>query len=176
MRNEEIGVGFISCGGRATGLMNMFNKIDGVNIAGLCDPDKQRLAAAKKRYPKALAWTDLRALIEDDSIDAVVIATCNHWHCLAAIWAMQAGKDVYVEKPLSHSQWERGSRPSKPLGSTSGSASWERNNDPIRCRLRFRSFSTTTRRWAKSRWRESTGLDRGRQLASDRNRCRFLPT
>ena len=104
--NEEIGVGFISCGGRATGLMNMFNKIDGVNIAGLCDPDKQRLAAAKKHYPKALAWTDLRGLIEDDSIDAVVIATCNHWHCLAAIWAMQAGKDVYVEKPLSHSQWE----------------------------------------------------------------------
>jgi hypothetical protein len=45
-------------------------------------------------------------LIEDKSIDAVVIATCNHWHCLAAIWAMQAGKDVYVEKPLSHSQWE----------------------------------------------------------------------
>ena len=61
---------------------------------------------AKKRFPKARTWTDLRDLLEDDGIDAVVIATCNHWHCLAAIWAMQAGKDVYVEKPLSHSQWE----------------------------------------------------------------------
>ena len=45
-------------------------------------------------------------MIEDKSIDAVVIATCNHWHCLAAIWAMEAGKDVYVEKRLSHTQWE----------------------------------------------------------------------
>ena len=104
--NEEIGVGFISCGGRASGLMKTFSRIPGVNITGLCDPDQDRLGAAKKRFPKAKTWTNLRGLIEDKSIDAVVIATCNHWHCLAAIWAMEAGKDVYVEKPLSHSQWE----------------------------------------------------------------------
>ncbi len=104
--NEEINLGFISCGGRAGGLMGVFNKLAGVNVAGLCDPDEGRLIGAKKRYPKAKAWKDLRGLIEDKSIDAVVIATCNHWHCLAAIWAMEAGKDVYVEKPLSHSQWE----------------------------------------------------------------------
>ncbi|KAA5543859.1 Gfo/Idh/MocA family oxidoreductase [Roseiconus nitratireducens] len=104
--NEEINLGFISCGGRAGGLMGQFSKIDGVNIAGLCDVDEQRLGAAKKRYPKAQGWTDLRELISAPGIDAVVIATCNHWHCLAAIWAMEAGKDVYVEKPLSHSQWE----------------------------------------------------------------------
>ncbi len=104
--NDEINVGFISCGGRAGGLMGYFNEIDGVNIAGLCDADENRLGAAKKRFPKAQGWTDLRELIASPSIDAVVIATCNHWHCLAAIWAMEAGKDVYVEKPLSHSQWE----------------------------------------------------------------------
>ena len=104
--NEEINLGFISCGGRAGGLMGVFNKIDGVNVAGLCDPDEARVESAKKRYPKARAWSDLRGMLDDKGIDAVVIATCNHWHCLAAIWAMEAGKDVYVEKPLSHSQWE----------------------------------------------------------------------
>ncbi|WP_442505196.1 Gfo/Idh/MocA family oxidoreductase [Novipirellula sp. SH528] len=104
--NDEINIGFISCGGRAGGLMSQFSKVPGVNIAGLCDVDSKRLGLAKERFPKAQGWTDLRDLIASDSIDAVVIATCNHWHCLAAIWAMEAGKDVYVEKPLSHSQWE----------------------------------------------------------------------
>lgn len=104
--NNEINLGFVSCGGRAGQLMGQFSKVDGVNIAGLCDVDEKRLGLAKERFPKAQSWIDLRDLIASDSIDAVVIATCNHWHCLAAIWAMQAGKDVYVEKPLSHSQWE----------------------------------------------------------------------
>lgn len=104
--NDEINVGFISCGGRAMGLMGYFSNVPGVNIAGLCDVDEKRLGMAKQKYAKAEAWTDLRDLIASDSIDVVVVATCNHWHCLAAIWAMEAGKDVYVEKPLSHSQWE----------------------------------------------------------------------
>ncbi len=104
--NDEINLGFISCGGRAGGLMGAFSKVDGVNVAGLCDVDEKLLGRAKQRFPKAQGWTDLRDLIAADSIDAVVVATCNHWHCLATIWAMQAGKDVYVEKPLSHTQWE----------------------------------------------------------------------
>ena len=104
--NGEINLGFISCGGRAGQLMGKFSEVPGVNIAGLCDPDEKLLGIAKERFPKAQGWTDLRELIASDSIDAVVVATCNHWHCLAAIWAMEAGKDVYVEKPLSHSQWE----------------------------------------------------------------------
>ena len=104
--NDEINLGFVSCGGRAGQLMGQFSKVDGINIAGLCDVDEKRVGLAKERFPKAETWTDMRDLIASDSIDAVVIATCNHWHCLAAIWAMEAGKDVYVEKPLSHSQWE----------------------------------------------------------------------
>ena len=104
--NDGINLGFIGCGGRAGQLMGQFSEIPGANIAGLCDPDEKRLGLAGQRFPKAQQWSDLRDLIDSDSIDAVVIATCNHWHCLAAIWAMQAGKDVYVEKPLSHSQWE----------------------------------------------------------------------
>ncbi|QDU61787.1 Inositol 2-dehydrogenase [Planctomycetes bacterium Pan216] len=104
--NDEIGLGFISCGGRARNLMSAFSGVKGANIVGLCDPDESRVASAKKKYPQATGYSDLRDLIDAKDVDAVVIATCNHWHCLAAIWAMQAGKDVYVEKPLSHSQWE----------------------------------------------------------------------
>lgn len=106
LANDEIRLGFIGCGGRSNALMSAFSKIDGVSIRGLCDPDEERLGKANERFPKARTWTDLRDLIADNNIDAVVVATCNHWHCLATIWAMQAGKDVYVEKPLSHSQWE----------------------------------------------------------------------
>lgn len=103
---ETVNIGMISCGGRAMGLAKQFSEVDGVNIAGLCDPDASRVAKAKQTYPKAQGWADLRQMLESDSIDAVVVATCNHWHCLAAIWAMEAGKHVYVEKPLSHTQWE----------------------------------------------------------------------
>ncbi|QDV27932.1 Gfo/Idh/MocA family protein [Aureliella helgolandensis] len=106
MANEEIRVGFISCGGRSGEHMRVFHNMPGVVVAALCDPDESQLAGKAKSFPKAKTYADLRDLLEDDDIDAVVIATCNHWHCLAAIWAMEAGKDVYVEKPLSHSQWE----------------------------------------------------------------------
>ena len=105
-KNDEINLGFISCGGRGMKLMRQFKEVEGVNIAGLCDVDEKRLGQAKELHPKAQTWVDMRDMIASDSIDAVVISTCNHWHCLAAIWAMEAGKDVYVEKPLSHSQWE----------------------------------------------------------------------
>ena len=104
--SDAVNLGFISCGNRAGQLMRPFSRVAGVNIAGLCDPDPQRLGQAKKRFPQAKGYADLRRLLDDPDIDAVVIATCNHWRCLAAIWAMQAGKDVYVEKPLSHSEWE----------------------------------------------------------------------
>ena len=106
MAVDEIGIGFISCGGRAGGHMGVFGKMSDVNVTALCDPDEGRLGSAQKRFNKAKGYTDLRKLLEDSSVDAVVVATTNHWHCLASIWAMEAGKDVYVEKPLSHSQWE----------------------------------------------------------------------
>lgn len=106
MAADDVNVGFISCGGRAGAHLRSFSKQDGVNVAALCDPDEGRLGSAQKKFPKAKGFADLRKLLDDDSIDAVVVATTNHWHCLASIWAMQAGKDVYVEKPLSHSQWE----------------------------------------------------------------------
>ena len=78
--NNEINLGFIGCGGRGNILMTAFSKVSGVTIGGVCDPDAERLEQAKKRFPKAKTWSDLRGLIDDSSIDAVVIATCNHWH------------------------------------------------------------------------------------------------
>ncbi len=104
--NDSINLGFIGCGGRAGQLASEFEKIAGVNLAGFCDPDSSRVEIMQQKYPLAQTWSDLREMLDSDSIDAVVVATCNHWHCLASIWAMEAGKDVYVEKPLSHSQWE----------------------------------------------------------------------
>src|SRR5438093_13499208 len=71
-----------------------------------CDPDRDRTAevaadlVAKKR-PEPKAVQDLRVILDDKSVAAVFVATPNHWHALAAVWAMQAGKDVYVEKPVS---------------------------------------------------------------------------
>jgi hypothetical protein len=104
--NDEINVALIGCGNRGGQLAEMFARIKGVNLAGLCDPDQERVAAAKKKYAKAKTFTDMRKVFDDGDIDAVIIATCNHWHALAAIWAMQAGKDVYVEKPLANNHWE----------------------------------------------------------------------
>ncbi|MEZ5942711.1 MAG: Gfo/Idh/MocA family oxidoreductase [Planctomycetaceae bacterium] len=106
LANDEINVGFISCGGRAGEHMRVFRGMSGVNVGALCDPDEQRLDSAKRTFPNAKGFADLRDLLDDDTVDAVVVATSNHWHCLASIWAMQAGKHVYVEKPLSHNQWE----------------------------------------------------------------------
>ncbi len=106
MANDEIRLGFISCGSRARQHMSIFKGIEGVAITGLCDPDASALGKSASNFPKAKTYADLRDLIDNPNIDAVVVATTNHWHCLASIWAMEAGKDVYVEKPLSHSQWE----------------------------------------------------------------------
>jgi hypothetical protein len=104
--NGTVRLGFISCGGRGRQLMGSFAKLPGVAVAGLADPDQVQLGRARELYPAAKSWADMRAMFDDPDIDAVVIAAPNHWHCLASIWAMEAGKDVYVEKPLSHSQWE----------------------------------------------------------------------
>ena len=104
--NDKIRLGSIGLGGRGMGSAAWFSKIPGVEIAYVCDTDQKVVDRAKKAYPNAKATTDLRKVIEDKDIDAVIISTCNHWHVLASIWAIQAGKDVYVEKPISHNIWE----------------------------------------------------------------------
>jgi predicted dehydrogenase len=104
--NDTVNMGFIGLGGRGMYSAEWFGKLPNVKVAGVCDADAKMLDAAKKKYPTAKAAQDLRKIIDDKDIDAVVISTCNHWHALAAIWACQAGKDVYVEKPVSNNVWE----------------------------------------------------------------------
>jgi hypothetical protein len=104
--NDAINIGFIGVGGRGASSVQWFSEIPGVRIAAFCDPDTSHLAACQKKFPDAQTMVDMRKMLDDKSIDTVVISTCNHWHALAAIWACQAGKDVYVEKPVSNNVWE----------------------------------------------------------------------
>ena len=104
--NEAIRLGFIGVGGRGGGSASWFSKEKDARIATLCDADAKRAAGVARKFKGSKSTTDLRKVIDDPDIDAVVISTPNHWHCLAAIWAAQAGKDVYVEKPISHNIWE----------------------------------------------------------------------
>lgn len=110
--NERINIGIIGVGVRGGQHLGWFGKIEGVNIAAVCDPDEQRAnshrESAEKQGHTTKACYDLREVLDDKTIDAVIIATPNHWHCLAGIWACQAGKDVYVEKPVSQNIWEGG--------------------------------------------------------------------
>ena len=105
--NDQIGLGFIGLGGRGNQLLDTFRQLRDVRVTALCEPDELRLAKAHKKAPRAATMADMRQMFDRDDVDTVVIATCNHWHCLAAIWACQAGKDVYVEKPLGHNLWEQ---------------------------------------------------------------------
>ena len=90
--------------------IQIFDAMKGVRVVALCDPDRQVLERETARFrdkgrPVA-AYTDIRKLLEDDSIDAISTASPHHWHALMTVWACQAGKDVYVEKIASHSVWE----------------------------------------------------------------------
>lgn len=104
--NDAINMGFIGLGGRGGESTKWFSKLPGVRVAAVCDPDSARIASMQKSYPDAKGMQDLRKMLDDKSIDVVCISSSNHWHALAAIWAMQAGKDVYVEKPVSQTIWE----------------------------------------------------------------------
>lgn len=111
-RNGVIRVGCVGIRGKGSHHMAGLESVDGAEVVALCDIDESVLG------PKADAWEkrtggrkvkrfgDYRKLVEDPEIDVVSIATCNHTHTLIAIAALEAGKDVYVEKPCSHNLWE----------------------------------------------------------------------
>lgn len=100
---EKIKVGLIGCGSRAKSHLAEFKRL--ADIAWVCDPDKKRLAEFVEATG-ARSTTDMRHVIDDKSVHAVVISTPDHWHAPAAILACDAGKHVYVEKPCSHNMLE----------------------------------------------------------------------
>jgi len=105
--NDTIRIAVLGVHGRGMNHVEAYASMKDVQVAAICDPDSNTFANAVKAVESRGGKTpitvqDVRRLLDDDSIDAVSIATPNHWHALASIWAMQAGKDVYVEKPVSH--------------------------------------------------------------------------
>jgi predicted dehydrogenase len=105
--NERIRVGIVGCRIRGKQHAQELARLRECEIAYVCDPDRDLCAelagtVEKQQGTAPKTVQDMRRIFDDASVDAVIIATPNHWHALAAIWAMQAGKDVYVEKPVSH--------------------------------------------------------------------------
>jgi predicted dehydrogenase len=109
--NDRVRVAICGVHGRGMDHVKNFSQLKNVEIAAVCDIDetvmRERVAGMEKSgIPKPATFVDIRKLLEDKSIDAISIATPNHWHTLMGIWACQAGKDVYVEKPCCHNLWE----------------------------------------------------------------------
>ncbi len=97
-------------GGRGHQLIHALKDVPGARIVALCDVDSAHIdretKLLKDRGIEVAVYRDIRKLLDAKNIDAVVVATPNHWHALATVWACQAGKDVYVEKPLAYNIWE----------------------------------------------------------------------
>ncbi|MCX6593347.1 MAG: Gfo/Idh/MocA family oxidoreductase [Acidobacteria bacterium] len=109
--NDKLRIAVLGVNGRGKDHIAGFMPQPDAEVVMLCDPDKslldKRSTEFEAKYGKKVQTEqDLRKVFDNKSIDAVSIAMPNHWHALAAIWACQAGKDVYVEKPGAHSIWE----------------------------------------------------------------------
>ncbi|HUS73484.1 MAG TPA: Gfo/Idh/MocA family oxidoreductase [Sedimentisphaerales bacterium] len=108
--NDDIRVAVAGVRGRGWGLVGGFHDAAGVRVVALCDVDEKVLEGRVKRFKdrneKVDAYIDYRKMLEDKSIDIVAIATPDHWHVPLAAWSVVAGKDVYVEKPISHTIFE----------------------------------------------------------------------
>jgi predicted dehydrogenase len=109
--NDTVRIGIVGTGSRGSGHIGEYLKIDNVQISHLVDPDSSRVRSQAKRIEDKSGktpnvYSDMRRAFDDKDLDAVSVATCNHWHSLTTVWACQAGKDVYVEKPISHNVFE----------------------------------------------------------------------
>ncbi|MEM1137100.1 MAG: Gfo/Idh/MocA family oxidoreductase [Bacteroidota bacterium] len=106
--NDTVNIGLIGCKSRGFHVLEQHLKLSNVHCSAVCDVDEQlmveKVAAIEEKYgQKAKIYKDYRKMLEDKEIDAVIIGTPDHWHCLQTIHACQAEKDVYVEKPMANS-------------------------------------------------------------------------
>lgn len=114
--NNDIRLAVIGVGGKgggrdgAGGHCASFRELKGVRLVAVCDADQthvdRSVQSLGQRGTAVKGYRDLREVLDDKNIDAISVATPNHWHALIAVWACQAGKDVYLEKPISHEIWE----------------------------------------------------------------------
>jgi len=108
--NNDIRVAVVGIRSQGGNHVKWFGRIPGVRIVAVCDADSsfldREVKAFGERNEKVDTYVDYRKLLDDKNIDAVITATPNHWHALVTVWACQAGKDVYVEKPVCHNIWE----------------------------------------------------------------------
>jgi predicted dehydrogenase len=99
--NERVNLGLVGCGSRGIGVMKNFLKVGDVDVTALCDVYGARIELAKQSASRARAFNDHRKLLDAKDVDAVLIAVPDHWHLATTVDALLAGKDVYVEKPLT---------------------------------------------------------------------------
>jgi len=109
--NDTVGIGVIGLGGRGRDHLKYYSKLPNARVVAICDVNQAQTEratqiAGKLGVSQPHVHQDLRKLFEDKDVDAVSIATPNHWHALATIWACQAGKDVYCEKPACYNLFE----------------------------------------------------------------------
>ncbi len=109
--SDTLNIGVVGFRGRGRAHIREFARMPGVRVAYLCDVDERLFPDAVAEVEQLGGYTprtetDIRKLLEREDLDAISIATPDHWHALMTIWACQAGKDVYVEKPCSYTLWE----------------------------------------------------------------------
>jgi predicted dehydrogenase len=142
--DERVAIAVIGLHGRGLSHVEAYAGDQSVDVVALCDVDEAQFGKAQqilKNHGRSAArqYQDIRKLLDDKEVQAVSIATPNHWHTLAAIWAMQAGKDVYVEKPVSHniSEGRRLEQARVKYGRVCQAGMQTRSNRAVRAAIQF---------------------------------------
>lgn len=141
--NEEVRVAVVGLNGRGRNHVDALRRLPHVRVVGLCDPDEDVLGRERSKFVERgedVATTrDLRRFLDLPDVDAISVASPNHWHALQAVWACQAGKDVYLEKPVSHNVWEGGQivAAARRYGRIVQTGTQSRSSDAIQAAIRW---------------------------------------